>query len=286
MQTVARASLVVLLATAAILTVASSAQARGRGSGYCYVAEGGTTVTVQCKYGSGSGPGSGGGSHIQHGCTISAPLTQGQAEQLGLQWPAPKGYSWALLDCLGGRTVDGGPQAVLIADSTGAPTVTPQQLLAQALAELQIPVLSADTAPPRGKDGLVGLPEWFWVPGADWRARSVTIQAGPVWATARAKPTGLTFEPGRGLPPAACSGPGTAYNPAKPTSAQHTDCSYTYAQPSAGQPANAYRAGVIVTWRVTWTGSGGTGGVLDAGLQVPAMFWLRVAQGEALVSTP
>jgi hypothetical protein len=71
-----------------------------------------------------------------------------------------------------------------------------------------------------------------------------------------------------------------------PASAQHTDCSYSYAQPSAGQPGDAYQAAVVVTWRVSWTGSGGTGGVLDPALQVPAMFPVRVAQGEALVTSP
>jgi hypothetical protein len=265
---------------------ATPAVAVGGGTGHCAVDLSGHWVTVQCTYRAGSGSGSGGGDNVQHGCTIGAPLTQAQAEQLGLQWPPPKGYSWALMDCVGGRTTDGGPQAVLLNDRTGAPRVTPRQLLAEALAELQIPVLPAQTAPPRGKDGLVGLPEWFWVPGADWHTRSVTVRAGPVWATALATPTGVAFEPGGGLSLVSCAGPGAAYDAAKPASAQHTDCSYTYQQPSAGQPGDAYRAGVIVTWRVSWTGSGGVGGVLDPGMQVPAMFSLQVAQGEALVNTP
>jgi hypothetical protein len=286
-QGIRRLIATVMVATVGVaLSAALPATAADGGSGQCAVDENGNWVTVHCSYGDGSGSGSGGGSHIEHGCTISAPLTRAQAEQLGLQWPPPKGYSWALLDCLGGHTTDGGPQAVLVNDRTGAPTVTPRQLLIEALAELQIPVLSAQTAPPRGKDGLVGLPEWFWVRAADWQARSVTIHAGPVWATALATPIGLVFDPGGGLSAETCSGPGTAYQPAKPASAQHTDCSYSYLQPSVGQPRDAYRAAVIVTWRVSWTGSGGTGGLLDPALQVPAMFWLRVAQGEALVTTP
>jgi hypothetical protein len=190
------------------------------------------------------------------------------------------------MDCFGGRTVTGGPQAVLVNDRTGAPNVTPRQLLAEALAELQIPVLFADTAPPPRKDGLVGLPEWFWIQPADWHGRSVTIHAGPVWATASATPTALAVEPGSGLSSVTCNGPGTAYDPQKPASAQHTSCSYTYLQPSADQPGNAYRAVVIVIWRVSWTGSGGAGGVLDPAVQVPATLRLRVAQGEALVDNP
>jgi hypothetical protein len=42
---------------------------------------------------------------------------------------------------------------------------------------------------------------------------------------------------------------------------------------------------VTVTWRITWTGSGGAGGVLDAGLAVPVGFPIGVAQGEALVTS-
>lgn len=289
MQTVTRAGVVVTLFAAALLTLAVPALAGQDGSsGYCYVAIGGTTVTVQCGFGTSSGGGSGGpgGGNIQQSCTISAALTQAQAQQLGLQWPPPKGYSWAMMDCLGGKTVPGGIQAVLVGDQTGTPSVTPQQLLAEALSELQIPVLSARTAPPRGKDGLVGLPEWFWIPAARWTSRSVTVQAGPVWATAVATPMSLAIDPGAGLAPVSCPGPGTAYEGAEPAAVQHTDCSYTYAEPSTGQPDSAYHAAVIVTWRVSWTGSGGSGGVVDAGLQVPAGLPVRVAQGEALVSSP
>ena len=43
---------------------------------------------------------------------------------------------------------------------------------------------------------------------------------------------------------------------------------------------------MTVTWRVSWTGSGGAGGVLDAALAVPVGFTIPVAQGEALVSKP
>ncbi len=111
------------------------------------------------------------------------------------------------------------------------------------------------------------------------------MSAGPVWATATATPAGLSFQPGAGLGPVTCPGPGTAYNPARPAARQHTDCSYTYLQPSAGQPGNAYQASITVTWNVSWTGSGGAGGVLDAGLQVPFTFPIPVAQGEALVKS-
>jgi hypothetical protein len=281
---------VVALAATVLFTAgpaAAGGSGGGNGGGQCTVDLGGQWVTVQCGYGGGKGggpSGGGGGGTVTTSCTFT-PLTEAQAKNLGLAWPPPKGTSWALMDCPGGKT-GAGPQAVLINNATAAPRITPRQLLQQALSELHIPTLRPDTAPPRGKDGLVGLPEWFWVPTGDWSARSVTVRAGPVWATATATPIGLSFEPGGGLGAVDCRGPGTAYQSARPASEQHSPCSYIYDQSSVGQPGNAYQASVVVTWRVSWTGSGGAGGVLNGGLVVPFSFALPVAQGEALVNNP
>jgi hypothetical protein len=286
-----------LLLTGALLAVpllsgavaAAHAAGGGGGGGLCTVNLGGQWITVQCGFGSGGdgGPGhggGGGGGKVVLACTFT-PIGQAEAQQLGLQWPPPKGYSWAFMQCIGGRAGPGAP-VVLVSTATGAPAITPQQLLQQALNELQIPTLRAQTAPPRGKDALVGLAEWFWLPRARWHPLSVTVSAGPVWATATASPVGLSFQPGGGLSPVTCTGPGTAYNPAKSAAQQHTACSYTYLQSSAGQPGNAYQASITVTWNVSWTGSGGVGGVVDAGLEVPFTFPIPVAQGEALVKNP
>jgi hypothetical protein len=186
----------------------------------------------------------------------------------------------------GGSGFSGITRSGWAADTTGAPAITPRRLLVSAFGELHIPHLTPSTAPPRGHSGLVGLPEWFWVAARDWHARTVTVTAGPVWAAVTAAPVGLTFRPGPGLSPVSCAGPGTAYNPNQPPAAQHTDCSYTYLRPSTGQPGSAYRASVTVTWIVTWTGSGGAGGVLAAALPVAVGIAIPVAQGEALVTNP
>jgi len=279
-----------LLAVPLLSGASAHAAGAGGGSGLCTVDLGGQWITVQCQYGSGGGgnAGGGGGGHggkVVLSCKLT-PISQGEAQQLGLQWPPPKGFSWAFMQCIGGHAGPGGALAVLVSIATGAPAVTPQQLLQQALSELQVPTLRARTAPPRGKDALVGLPEWFWVPRAQWHPLSVTVSAGPVWATATASPAGLSFEPGGGLGAVSCPGPGTAYNAALPAAQQQTACSFTYLQPSTGQPGNAYQASITVTWKVSWTGSGGVGGVIDAGLQVPFTFPVPVAQGEALVKSP
>jgi len=256
-------------------------------SGGCGPYVDGNVVQVPCSSGSGTpgtaGTGSSGtgGSATASTC-VTVVYSPAQVQQLGLG-PAPAGQAWAELAC--GGTLPG-VVAILVRTAAGMPQVTPQQLMIQAYGELQVPSLSPATAPPRGHDGLVGLPEWFWVPAAGWQARSVTVSAGPVWATVTATPVGLTFEPGAGISPISCQGPGTAYDPAKPAASQHSDCSYTYLQPSAGLPSNVYQASVSITWRVDWAGSGGAGGVLAPALSVPVAFTIPVAQGEALVTTP
>lgn len=256
-------------------------------SGGCGPFVSGTVIPIPCSSDSGTPgaagtSGSGGGGSTTTSTCVTVVYSPAQVQQLGLG-PAPAGRAWAELAC--GGTLPG-VLFILVSTATGTPQVTPQQLMIQAYDELRVPSLSLATAPPRGSDGLVGLPEWFWVQAAAWRPRSVTVSAGPVWATVTATPVGLTFEPGVGLSPVTCQGPGTAYDPARPAASQHTGCSYTYIQPSAGLPGNAYQASVSITWRVDWVGSGGAGGVLAPAVSVPIPFSIPVAQGEALVTTP
>ncbi len=274
--------LVGLLAASLAAVTAALASA---GSGACSPYIDGNVVPVPCSA-AGSTIGSSGSNagSVTSTCTVT-PLDQKQATDLGLAWPPPAGHSWALLTCFGGVSRSA-PQAGLVSTATGTPEVTPRQLLAQALGELRVPYLSPVTAPPRRKEGLVGLPEWYWIPAGAWHAATVTVRAGPVWATVTARPLRLTFGPGAGLPPVSCAGPGTAYDPSQPARGQHTGCSYTYEQPSSGQPGDAFQVSVTVTWRISWTGSDGQGGVLAAALPVPVSFALRIAQGEALVTSP
>ncbi len=276
---------VLLVAVALAVAVAGAGRAAAATGGGCSPYVAGTVIPVPCSAGSaasGSAGSAGGGAPVTSSCTIMA-LDQAQAQNLGLAWPPPPGEAWALLDCLGG-SVGQGPQAVLVSTASGVPRVTPEQLLIEALRDLQVPALPPATAPPRGSDGLVGLPEWFWVPPASWHPLSVTVTAGPVWATVTATPYGLTFDPGTGGGSVTCAGPGSAYDPAIPAADQRTGCSYVYAHPSAGLPGNAYPASVLVLWHVAWTGSGGAGGVLAPALSVPVSMPIRVAQAEALVT--
>src|SRR5215469_3071952 len=235
------------------------------GSGSCGPYIDGKVVQIPCSSGS-STPGnlgtasSGGGGSTTTSTCVTVVYSPAQAQQLGLG-PPPTGQAWAELACGGALP---GVAFILVSTAAGTPQLAPQQLMIEAYGELRVPSLSPATAPPVGHDGLVGLPEWFWVPAAGWHPRSVTVRVGPVWATVTATPDGLTFEPGAGISPVTCQGPGTAYDPSKPSVSQHTACSYTYVQPSAGLAGNVYQASVSITWRVDWIGSGGAGGVLAA----------------------
>jgi len=271
-----------LAATLALPAGPASAAPTFPAGGGCHyqLVNGGYQFVCTSTTGTGGQPGSGGGGGSKSACTLT-PLSQQQVTFLGLQWPAPKGHTWEAIVCPGGQPFGG---VTLVNNATGAPAVTPQQLSIIAIGELIIPELQPRTAPPRGRDGLVGLPEWFWIPRAVWGPVSRTVTAGPVWARATAMPVKIIFNPGGGRPGVTCNGPGTAFRPGLPLAAQHTACSYTYDQPSAGLPGNAYAASVTVLWNVFWVGSGGAGGTVANGRPVSAPITLRVAAGEALVT--
>ncbi len=262
---------------------AAPAAAPNLAGGGCYYrpVPGGFQLVCTNNSGTPGAPGTGGsGGSAKSACTLT-PLSQQQVRFLGLPWPAPAGHSWDAITCPGTQPFGG---VTLVNNATGAPAVTPQQLAQIAIGELIIPVLQPQTAPPRGRDGLVGLPEWFWIPPAEWGPISRTVTAGPVWARATAVPVRIVFNPGGGRAGTSCHGPGTAYQPSLPLSAQHTGCSYTYDQPSAGQPGHAYAVTVTVLWNVFWVGSGNTGAPVANGRPVSTPLTLPVAAGEALVT--
>jgi len=268
---------------AALYPATAASAAAGSPAGGCsyQLINGGYQFVCTNTSVTGGSPGSGGGGG-KSACTLT-PLSQQQVRFLGLQWPPPKNHAWDAITCPGTQAFGG---VTLVDTAPGALAVTPAELAQVAIGDLIIPELHPKTAPPRGHDGLVGLPEWFWIPGLDWgAAKSPVITAGPVWAQATAVPTKIIFNPGGGLAGITCNGPGTAYQPKVPLSAQHTDCSYTYDQPSTGQPGNAYAASVTVLWNVSWVGSGGAGGVVATGRAVSTPITVPVAAGEALVTS-
>jgi hypothetical protein len=273
----------VLVATSPVLptSAAMAATAALPGNGTCYP----VNFTWICVYsGNGGGRhGTGGGSSTITCTYAKAPRTVLAAAGTGP--PAP-GYQWDIMTCQDANPGPLGGQLVQVSKWTGTPAIRPFDLVRIGIGQLRVPTLTAATAPPRGKDGLVGLPEWYWVPRGRWHAVSVTVTAGPVWAKAVASPTALSYMPGGGLGSASCAGPGVPFRRTLPADQQHTDCAYTYTQSSLGQPGNVYRAGLFVTWTVSWTGSGGAGSFITNGYTTGTVFDVRVAQAEALVTKP
>ena len=271
---------VLAAALPALPAVPAGAPAAAPAAGGCHVERTPAGWVVVCSNGSGT-PGSpgggGGGGGGSDPCTLSS-LPPGYP----FPHPAPKGEKWMWMSC---QTPG---QAGLILVPTGSttanPGVTPEQLMQMALASLKVPVPAPDTAPPRGDRGLVGLPEWVWLPRDSWHPVTAQVSVGPVWARVTAKPVSISISPGGGQPGVSCPGPGTAYDPRLPASAQHTDCSVTYLRSSLQQPRNQYQTSVTVTWTASWTGSGGAGGAINPPLTQTTTFGIRVAEGQALVT--
>jgi hypothetical protein len=268
-------------ALAAVLpAVPAGAAAAAPAAGGCHVERTPAGWVVVCSNGTGTpgGPGGGGGGGGgSDPCTLSS-LPPGYP----FPHPAPKGEKWMWMSC----QTPGQAGLVLVptGSTTANPGVTPEQLMQMALASLKVPVPAPDTAPPRGDRGLVGLPEWVWLPRGSWHPVTAQVSVGPVWARVTAKPVSISISPGGGQPGVSCPGPGTAYDPRLPASAQHTDCSVTYLRSSLQQPRNQYQTSVTVTWTASWTGSGGAGGAINPPLTQTTTFGIRVAEGQALVT--
>lgn len=160
------------------------------------------------------------------------------------------------------------------------PQITPIDLLQRELAELRLPLPEVLTAPPRGKDGRVGLPEWFWLDPAQTKPITRRAQAGPVWVELTAAPQQMNISPGPDIASVTCPGVGAAY-PA--VTASSSACTYTYVRSSATQSSSAYTVTATVVWGGTWRGSGGVGGALTP-ISVSDSFPLRIGEAQGLTT--
>jgi hypothetical protein len=182
----------------------------------------------------------------------------------------PKDGAWYERKCS-----DGSRNIIWIANQH-APD-TSEQLARRAYKQIPIAVPQVLTAPPRGRDGLVGLPHWFFLADGQWAAKSKRVRAGSTWAEATAKPQRMTIETGDGRT-IICHGPGTAFDPHRPIEVQRSTCSHLYKQ-----PAHANQVTVSVTWAGTWRGSGGAGGALPP-IARSVTFPVRIVEAQALVT--
>jgi hypothetical protein len=266
--------------TAAALATTSAAQAAGAGSGNCGASGYPWGYDISCQ----SGSATTGTPGRARSATANAEVSTACA-----LYPVAGNSSQMLQVCPHGLRLAGGRNGVNLLNATNTliragvagPAVTPQELLAWAQNELALPLPEVRTARPRGTEALVGLPEWFWITPAQWHPVTATVSVGGVWAQVTARPVSLEIRPGDGGG-ITCRGPGAIYDTRLSAGAQHSDCAWTYDQPSAGLPGNRYQVSVTVTWTAAWHGSGGAGGVLLA-VGRTTTFGLAVVEGQALI---
>lgn len=114
---------------------------------------------------------------------------------------------------------------------------------------------------------IVNTNTWFWTDPATWQPVSKSVSAGAVSATATATPVTLSFAPGDGGKTVTCPGPGTAFKATTETwiaPVNPQGCSYRYPKSSYGIGGDDQVTAVYtITWKVTWSGSDGSGGTFN-----------------------
>lgn len=170
------------------------------------------------------------------------------------------------------------------------PPANPAGLAVQAMSQLRVPKTAAEIRPMMTfgdgtTGGLTGLPLWLWVDGSSWEEPLIArVQAGSVWAEAKAIPVSQRwdFGDGNGI---ICEGPGTPYEQGMDALEGSPDCGYTYRRTSKDEPDSAYTVTSTITWRVTWVGSGNTAGELEP-LRISDAITYTVRQARAQLVAP
>jgi hypothetical protein len=168
--------------------------------------------------------------------------------------------------------------------SVWIPRANPVVLAQQAISAQSLPLPQIATSPSSGAGAIVNLPTWLWIDSAQWSTVTATAAVDGFSVTATASPTAVTWSMGDGKS-VTCNGPGTAYNPGLPDSAQRTTCSYSYAKSSASQPNDRYTITASVQWQTTWQASDGTSGQLDT-ISRSSVTDLTVREIQAVNVTP
>jgi hypothetical protein len=233
-----------------------------------------------------------GTSASRHGGTANPSPSQCALVPLASSTALPPGGSipgqWYVMSCNGQAFI---PSTGLfwIPYSKAVPTtgvVDPQALAEQAAKSIVLPDPTIHTNP--SDTTIVNFTTWLWVSAEVWHAMNASATAGSITATATATPTSVTWTMGDGST-AVCDGPGTPYYPSQPLAGQSTNCSYTYRSSSAGEPSvdgnpndGAYPVTASITWAVTWTVAGASGGGALPPLRTSSTIPLRVEQVESV----
>ncbi|WP_028649043.1 hypothetical protein [Nocardiopsis sp. CNT312] len=166
--------------------------------------------------------------------------------------------------------VDSGTATCSVTVGGGGGT-SPVQVAAQAIEMLPLPVPEIGLAPDPSTTALAGMPVWLWVENQTWTTVSRTATAGSISVTATATPDRVEWDMGDGSSV-------TCYNAGRPyTSGASSSCTHTYESPSRSGP---YTITATVYWRITWAGSGVSGGQT---LSQTSTATLPVSEAQALV---
>lgn len=175
-------------------------------------------------------------------------------------------------------------------DLVWIPEMTAEQLATQAAAEVRrlVPAPTMLTAPPLDR-GVVHVPLWFWTAEDVWRSVEATAWVptgnGVMWATARAVPVSLRFDPGDGPlgdGPVDCVGPGTPWSPSDGDQARSV-CSATIRRPTTSGSRPSFVATLSIVWHTSWWSNHGASGTLEP-LASSTTAPLEVHEIHALVS--
>lgn len=147
--------------------------------------------------------------------------------------------------------------------------VTPEILSQLAYNQIRVPGTKVTLAP--ADKTKVNLPTWAWLDGAEFKPVSVTasVPALGISATTTATPYSLKIDPGTsdavtypvsGVCEFKNGSIGEAY--AKGKAGETPPCGVKYLRSSG---TGSYPLKATITWKISWTGTGGTGGPLDDG---------------------
>lgn len=148
-------------------------------------------------------------------------------------------------------------------------SISPQILAGYAYDSIRVPTTNVRLNPTSKQT--VNLPTWIWANKAAFKPISVTasLPGTGFWAKTTAKPVSLHIDPGTqdaitypssGDCPVSANGSiGQPYSSSTRTTPA---CGLTYLHSTAGSP---FLLKATLTWQISWTGSGNTGGDLPDG---------------------
>jgi hypothetical protein len=164
-----------------------------------------------------------------------------------------------------------------------APPPDPGELARSAVSMLRLVRAVVRVAPAYPAPAIVGVENWLWLPGSQWRVLTKTVRAGGTAVRVTASPDRVVWEMGPGS--TTCFGAGRQWVDGMGDGAV-TRCGYTYDRTSTHEPGGEFEVTARIVYHVDWSCSGvctsaaGTLGLIDAPAGVGRV---RVVQRQTVV---